>query len=253
MRKTSFIMVCLCLSAPGAARAQESEPASVEGETVPARAPEAQTEETPTEAAQPVPDVSASVGPDVEENLDEFGEGLEEEIRPAAETVEMEGPEREELPEPHQEIFLHGFRLGYLYVNGIEALLDSRDPDGLRYWERYDMRAPHLFMIGYEATLRMIGYDWLNVIVTANILIAGLEQSRFFPSLNLILGAEISQLAQIGIGISLTPTKEQPAHMLIAAGFTPRVGSFYVPLHAFFVPDMDGHHKFGMTVGVNFF
>jgi hypothetical protein len=40
--------------------------------------------------------------------------------------------------------------------------------------------------------------------------------------------------------------------MIFAAGWTPRVGSFYVPVHFFFVPDIEGHHKLGATVGVNF-
>ena len=31
---------------------------------------------------------------------------------------------------------------------------------------------------------------------------------------------------------------------------TPRVGSFYVPLHAFFIPDVDGLHRTGVTTGV---
>jgi hypothetical protein len=28
------------------------------------------------------------------------------------------------------------------------------------------------------------------------------------------------------------------------------VGSFYVPLHAFFIPDVDGLHRTGVTTGV---
>lgn len=115
------------------------------------------------------------------------------------------------------------------------------------------MRTPHLFMLGYELTWRMVGHEWLNVLLTGNILIAGLEQARVFPSANLIIGFEFARLAQVGIGVSVTPTKEEPAHMVIAAGFTPRIGSFYIPLHAFFVPDIDGHHKVGITVGVSFF
>ena len=108
-------------------------------------------------------------------------------------------------------------------------------------------------MLGYELAWRMVGHDWLNLLLIGNVLIAGLEQSRFFPSGNLLLGFEIFEMAQVGIGISVTPTKEEPAHMVIAAGWTPRIGSFYVPVHAFFVPDIAGHHKFGVTVGINFF
>ena len=58
-------------------------------------------------------------------------------------------------------------------------------------------------------------------------------------------------MAQLGVGVNVTPVKEKPAHMLMAAGWTPRVGDFYTPLHVFFVPDVDGQHRTGITVGVN--
>ena len=56
---------------------------------------------------------------------------------------------------------------------------------------------------------------------------------------------------QIGVGVHATPDFDKPVHMLAAAGWTPRVGDFYLPVHAFFIPDVDGHHRAGLTVGVN--
>ncbi len=160
----------------------------------------------------------------------------------------------EELPPPPDAVFLHGFRLGYLFVSNTDQPIDpSAGPGSQSYAERYDMRSSHMFMIGYEAAWRMIGHDWLNLLLIGNVMIAGLEQSRFFPSANLMLGFEIAQMAQIGVGVSVTPTKEEPAHIVFAAGWTPRIGSFYVPVHAFFVPDIQGNHKLGLTVGINFF
>jgi hypothetical protein len=50
--------------------------------------------------------------------------------------------------------------------------------------------------------------------------------------------------------MNLAPDDQKPTHMIVAAGWTPRVGNFYVPLHAFFVPDVDGFHRIGATVGV---
>lgn len=154
-------------------------------------------------------------------------------------------------PPPPAALFLHGFRIGYLTIMDIDGAVG---PDSAEtYGDRYGIRSAHMFMLGYEATWRMIGYDWLNILLIGNVLIAGLEQSRFFPSANLLLGFEIAELTQLGIGASFTPTKDEPAHMVFAAGFTPLIGSFYVPLHVFFVPDIDGHHKLGVTLGVNFF
>jgi hypothetical protein len=172
--------------------------------------------------------------------------------------VHIEAPRRDgarppELvePPPPAAIFLHGFRIGYLTIMDVDGAVapDSSET----YADRYGIRSAHMFMLGYEATWRMIGYDWLNILLIGNVLIAGLEQSRFFPSANLLLGFEIAELTQLGIGASFTPTKDEPAHMVFAAGFTPLIGSFYVPLHVFFVPDIDGHHKLGVTLGVNFF
>lgn len=172
---------------------------------------------------------------------------------PPERAVAPQGHE-EELPPPPDAIFLHGFRLGYLFVSNTGTPIDpSAGPESQTYAERYDMRSEHMFLIGYEAAWRMIGHDWLNLLLIGNVMIAGLEQSRFFPSVNLLLGFEIAQMAQIGVGVSVTPTKEEPAHMVFAAGWTPRIGSFYVPVHAFFVPDITGHHKLGVTVGINFF
>jgi hypothetical protein len=147
-------------------------------------------------------------------------------------------------------IFLHGFRLGYLYIFGLDTPVSQENMQP--YGERYGIRSPHSFMLGYEIAFRLIGHDWLNMLLIANVMIAGLEQSRFFPSGNLLLGFEIAESVQVGVGVSLTPTKDDPAHMIFAAGWTPRVGSFYVPVHFFFVPDINGHHKLGATVGVNF-
>ena len=46
---------------------------------------------------------------------------------------------------------------------------------------------------------------------------------------------------------------DDPAHIMFAAGWTPRLGEFYLPVHFFFVPDINGPHKMGATIGVNFF
>ena len=243
----SLMVLCLGACAPAVVAAQEPEPIDQPFE------PDGEPDESIPSELEPVPSELEERGPERLRPGRRIVVPAQARHEPGSATDE-ENPAGEELPEPPQEIFMHGFRLGYLYVNGIGTALDPRnDPDGQTYAERYDMRAPHLFMFGYEITWRMIGHDWLNVILTANLLIAGLEQSRFFPSCNFLIGFEAFRMAQQGIGVSLTPTLEEPAHMIIAAGFTPRIGSFYVPIHAFFVPDMDGHHKLGITLGISFF
>ncbi len=145
---------------------------------------------------------------------------------------------------------LTGFRLGYLYVFDHDKKLDGLGGQSLK--ERTNMRSPHQFLIGYEGFYRMLGHSWLNVLLVGNVMIGGLESSKFFPSANGLLGFEINNSFQLGVGVNLTPMKGSEAHSIIAAGWTPRAGSFYVPVHAFFVPDVDGAHRMGITTGVTF-
>jgi hypothetical protein len=112
------------------------------------------------------------------------------------------------------------------------------------------MKSPNSFLLGYEAVYRVVGHSWLNVILLGNAMIAGLEQSKVFPTANLLIGFEFNNSFQIGTGASLAPLKGEEAHAIFAAGWTPRVGSFYVPVHAFAIPDVDGAHRLGMTTGV---
>jgi hypothetical protein len=175
-----------------------------------------------------------------------------------AEEREPELPASTPLPDRAPEAYLlHGFRLGYMYTFDVDTPIDSRVPDAPSYAQQYDVRSPHSFLFGYEVAWRMVGHDWLNLLLIGNVSIAGVEQSRFFPSANLLFGFELVSSGlgdvQVGLGASFTPTKDEPVHMLIAAGFAPLIGSFYLPLHVFFVPDVDGHHRIGVTVGANFY
>jgi len=145
---------------------------------------------------------------------------------------------------------LTGFRLGYLYVFEHAKKLEGLEGQSLS--ERTAMRSPHQFLIGYEAFYRMLGHSSMNVLLVANAMISGLEQSKFYPSANGLIGFEFSNSFQLGVGVNLTPLKGSEAHTIVAAGWTPRSGAFYVPIHAFFVPDVDGAHRVGVTTGVTF-
>lgn len=158
---------------------------------------------------------------------------------------------RSTIDEVSTKRFLHGFRLGYLTVLNIDAPADPTVPNSPSLAEKYDIRSAHQFVIGYEAAWRMIGHDWLNVLLVGNAMIAGIEQSRIFPSANMLIGFEMFELAQLGVGVNVMPVGDKPAHMIMALGATPRVGDIYTPIHAFFIPDVDGQHRMGLTVGVN--
>ena len=199
----------------------------------PAVQPAGPTVEVEIRSAPPEPGPTSTPRPTTWASDEEFPDALE--------------PEEEDGPS----VFLHGFRLGYLYVMNSDTPLDSTDPESPTFAEQYDLRSPHQFVVGYEVTWRMAGHDWLNVLLVGNVLVSGLEQSRFFPTANGLLGFEFAEAFQVGVGVNFAPTRIKPAHMLLAAGWTPRIGNFYVPLHVFFVPDVDGQHRTGITLGVN--
>ena len=135
---------------------------------------------------------------------------------------------------------MHGFRAGYMYA-----------PNAPDYSDR--VKSPHMFVIGYEFTQRLTGGDWLNVITVENVMISGLNQSLIVPTANALVGFEVNQAFQVGVGANLNPfdPNGKMAHMMIAGGATPRAGAFSVPIHLFYVPDVDGDYRFGVTTGVN--
>jgi hypothetical protein len=145
---------------------------------------------------------------------------------------------------------LHGFRIGASYTLRYEDKVEGLGGKSLR--EVASMRAPAHFLLGYEVVYRVTSGSWLNVILLGNAMVAGLEQSKFYPSVNGLLGFELGNAFQLGVGTNLSPLRGSEAHAIVAAGWTPRVGKLYVPVHGFFIPDVDGVHRLGMTTGVTF-
>lgn len=138
-----------------------------------------------------------------------------------------------------ERVFLHGFRMGYNMITEFdEAQLSS-----------YGLQSPHQFVIGYEFMQRIIGHDWLNLILVQNVLVGGLEQSAFVPTANLIFGFELANSFQVGFGVNLSLDPDAWSHMIIVAGYTPQIGDIYMPIQAHFVPDVFGRHRMGVSVG----
>ena len=135
--------------------------------------------------------------------------------------------------------YMHGFRVGYSYINGAE--------------DHARLSSPHLFVMGYEATQRISGGEWLNVITVQNIMVAGMNQSVFIPSGNFLLGFEMNERVQVGVGPNISPFSEPDdiIHMIAAVGYTPEAGDFNVPVHLSYVPDVDGNYRIAVTTGVN--
>jgi hypothetical protein len=166
---------------------------------------------------------------------------------------------------PDDSKFLHGFRLGYSYTFNYDKPVpqfgdgsattcgDPTRPGACTSLkDKVGLKAPDHLLLGYEVIYRVVGQSWLNVLLVGNVNIAGLEQSKVLPTGNLLVGFEFNNSFQVGIGANLAPLKGAEAHAIVAAGWTPKVGTLYTPLHVFFVPDADGVHRLGVTTGVTF-
>jgi hypothetical protein len=153
-------------------------------------------------------------------------------------------------PAPTSKRWLHGFRIGAVYLFHKDRPVGEGD-ERMSLAERYELASPWMFAIGYEGMRRIVGHSWLNVILVGNVTVVGLEQSKFIPSGNGLVGFELDEAFQVGVGANFTPEEGKPLHMIAALGWTPKVGSFYMPIHFTVVPDVDGNHRLGTTIGVN--
>ena len=132
-----------------------------------------------------------------------------------------------------------GIRLGYGYQAG----------------DIEDTSVPHFFTMGYELQQTVHGGSWLDILFVQNLLIGGIAQSEFIPSVNLLVGFEIDKQLQIGVGPNVSfwdpSNTDKFIHMVAAVGWQQKVGELTVPFHINIVPDKDGFWRSGVTTGVN--
>jgi hypothetical protein len=170
---------------------------------------------------------------------------------------------------PAGQRFTSGFRLGYMYLaNYSQQTRDTGEmnADGTHKMtslkDQFGLKNPNMFLIGYEGFYRIVGHSWLNVLMVGNVSVAGLDQSKFIPTANGLLGFEIQRSFELGVGVNLLPDAQAPSHMIMAAGWTPKVGAIQTPIHAFFIPDSAGtdpntgkqlpsNWRAGATLGMN--
>ena len=168
---------------------------------------------------------------------------------------------------PAGQRFTSGFRMGWMYISHYDSLTRTKDnADGTTTMtslkDEYKLKSPNMFLIGYEGFYRIVGHSWLNVLMVGNVSVAGLEQSKFIPTASGLLGFEIERQLELGVGVNLTPDTQSPSHMIVAAGWTPKVGSIQTPIHFFYIPDhsgmtdstgkeLAGNSRIGATIGMN--
>jgi hypothetical protein len=148
--------------------------------------------------------------------------------------------------------FVSGFRLGWMYIGNIYSQTRMADSNGnTTLASQFGLKSANMFLLGYEGFYRIVGHSWLNVLMVGNVSVAGLDQSKFIPAVSGLLGFEFDRSFQVGVGVNLVPDPQAPSHMIIAAGWTPTIGSIQTPLHGFYIPDPSGNYRVGATVGMN--
>jgi len=154
--------------------------------------------------------------------------------------------------QPAGQRFASGFRFGAMYISNYDKP-NRVESDGSMgsIKSELGLKTPYMFLLGYEGFYRVIGHSWLNVLMVGNLSVAGLEQSKFVPVGSGLLGFEFDRSFELGVGINLVPDTKAPSHVILAAGWTPRIGSIQTPIHVFYVPDADGNSRSGATIGMN--
>ena len=134
-----------------------------------------------------------------------------------------------------------GMRFGYTYANKA----DTSDR----------LESPHMVSLGFEMQQTMHGGDWLDILYIQNIMVSGIDQSVLAPSANVLVGFEINEALQLGVGVNGTiydpSDQEHYFHLVTAVGWTQQAGKFSVPIHVAYIPDVKDYYRFAVTTGVN--
>jgi hypothetical protein len=172
--------------------------------------------------------------------------------QPASAPTPASKPDDDGWHQPAGQRFASGFRFGAMYIANYDKP-NRLESDGTMksIKDELGLKTPYMFLLGYEGFYRVIGHSWLNVLMVGNLSVAGLEQSKFVPVGSGLLGFEFDRSFEVGVGINLVPDTKSPSHVIVAAGWTPRIGSIQTPIHVFYVPDADGNSRSGATIGMN--
>jgi hypothetical protein len=138
---------------------------------------------------------------------------------------------------PKTEAF-SGFRMGYGYVANSE------------------LRSPHLMILGWDHMQTISTGSRIDVIVAGNVSLGGMNQGVMLPSTHLIVGYQFNNSLQLGVGpvVTFAELGDQPSarlNMIAAAGWNIKMGDVYFPIHAAYVPDLDGRWRTYITTGMN--
>jgi hypothetical protein len=133
------------------------------------------------------------------------------------------------VPPPVQRIKLSGPRFGVTYLGG--AIVDSL--------AAYDVNvSPVITQFGWQfERLIFAGEGGISAVTEWVLLVGGLEQSAFLPSVSWLVGVRGPRGAEFGVGPNISAAGSALA---IAGGVTTRAGAFNLPVNIAVVPSKIG-------------
>jgi hypothetical protein len=133
------------------------------------------------------------------------------------------------VPPPAQRVNLSGPRFGVTYLGG--SIVDTLAANGIDV-------APVITQFGWQFE-RMIytGETGISAVTEWVVLVGGLEQSTFLPSVSWLVGMRGPKGAEFGVGPNVSAAGSALA---IAGGVTTRAGAFNLPVNVAVVPSKIG-------------
>jgi hypothetical protein len=133
------------------------------------------------------------------------------------------------VPPPVQRIKLSGPRFGVTYLGGsIVDSLAAYDVDVSRIITQFGWQFERLIFAGDNG---------LSAVTELVVLVGGLEQSAFLPSVSWLVGIRGSRGVEFGVGPNVSAAGSALA---IAGGVTTRAGAFNLPVNIAVVPSKVG-------------
>jgi hypothetical protein len=133
------------------------------------------------------------------------------------------------VPPPVQRIKLSGPRFGVTYLGG--SIVDSL--------AAYDVKvSPVITQFGWQFERQFYaGEGGLAAVTEWVVLVGGLEQSAFLPSVSWLVGLRTLRGAEFGVGPNVSAAGSA---LVFAAGLTTRAGAFNLPVNIAVVPSKVG-------------
>lgn len=137
----------------------------------------------------------------------------------------------------------NGFRVGAIVLAG--GVPDSLAERGMAW--------PMTTVFGGETVQRVRANENMHFIIVGNILAGGFDQDIFFINANAAAGVDLYQRVQFGMGINATPGSDNGSfHSVYFASYSHKLDDeVFMPITLTAVPDKNGHHRFGISIGFN--